>query len=283
MKVLVLLCVAYVSAYQISYDSQPAQVIYEQQPGQVIYEQQPAQVVYEQRPQQVVYQQQPQVVYQPQQQPAMVAKKCPIACPYGWNKWGPFTKNCYLMPSQPLKLDTFWNQYHYCKSKEPTSYPLVVNDLVEQALATGVALQYTPSYFLQLTNAHVWLGAWTDPNGNWVVADGSKPNGVLMLPAKVGEIVGGSRNGSCLSADPKTLGAWLPRPCNDDTGVVFCEMAQRPVCDGRTGGLLPLGDIDLKDSSKLIPKNPSIPLFGQLLGGGSLLGLGGDRQGGLLG
>jgi len=257
MKVLVVLLAAYVSAYEVVFDK--PQVVYE--PGQVIYEQQP----------QVVYQQQPQVVYQ-QQQPAMVAKNCPIACPYGWNKWGPFTKNCYLMPSQPLKLDTFWNQYSYCKSKEPTSYPLVVNDLVEQALGTAVALQYAPSYFLQLTNAHLWLGAYVDYNGNWVVADGSRPNGVLMITPKLV----GARNGTCMSADPKTLGAWLPRPCKDDTGAVICEMAPRPVCDGRTGGLLPVGDIDLKDSSKIVPKMPSIPILGQVLGGGDILsGLGG--------
>jgi hypothetical protein len=229
--------------------------------------------------QEVVYEQQPQVIYQP----GVQARNCPIACPYGWNKWGPFTKNCYLMPPQPLHLDTFWNQYQHCTSKEPTSYPLVINDLIEQALGTAVALQYAPSYALALSNAHLWLGAYVDYNGQWQSGDGSKPNGVLMITAKLV----GERNGTCMSADPKTLGAWLPRPCKDDTGAVICEMAPRPVCDGRTGGMLPISPVQLNNLKDIVPKMPSIPIFGQILGSGSLLGLGGDKansgNGGLFG
>jgi len=287
MKILVCLAfIACASAYQVVYDQQVVyepgqQITYETQPQQIIYEGQPQVIV---QPSQVVYEQQPQVVYQPSQvvvqppqqvyvQPAVQAKNCPIACPYGWNKFGPFTRNCYLMPSQPLKLDTFWNSVNYCRSKEPTSYPMVINDLVEQALATGVALQYAPSYALALSNAHVWFGVYFDDRtGNWTSLDpATKPSELGMIIGKVSSAVGGNR-GMCMSGEPKALGAWLVKPCSDDTGTAWCEMAPRPVCDGRTGGLLPIAPIDLSKPQNLIPKMPSIPIIGQLLGGGSLLG-----------
>jgi len=175
------------------------------------------------------------------------------------------------MPAQPLKLDTFWNQVQHCRRNEPTSYPLVINDLIEQALGTGVALQYAPSYFLQITNAHLWLGAFFDERtGNWTSLDPLvKPSELLMITGKLSGDLFGNR-GKCLSADPKTLGAHLARPCNDDTGAVICEMAPRPVCDGRTGGILPISPIKL-DGNNIIPKMPGIPLFGQVLGGGGLI------------
>jgi len=194
---------------------------------------------------------------------------CPIACPFGWNRLGPFTKHCYLLPAQPMRLDTFWKQYEYCQNQEPTSYPAVINNLVEQALFTAVAIQYAGSYALALTNAHLWLGGFVNRNNRWVLADGSEPDGALMLPTKLL----GARNGTCLSTDPKTLGVWIPRPCKDDTGVVACEMAPRPVCDGRTGGMLPISGFNPANlGDALLQKMPSIPVIGQPLGGGSLLG-----------
>jgi hypothetical protein len=272
MKILVLFAVvAWCHAYEVSIDG-GTQVVYEQQPQVITYEQQQPQVIYEQRQPQVLIQQ-PPVVYQP----AVQAKNCPIACPYGWNKWGPFTKNCYLMPAQPLHLDTFWKQYEHCKRQEPTSYPLVINDVVEQALGTAVALQYAPSYAVALSNAHLWLGGFVDPRtGNWAMADGSTPNPIGMITVKVT----GTRNGLCISADPKTVGIWTARDCKDDTGAVICEMAPRPVCNGRTGGMLPISPIGIDkilSGKDIIPKMPSIPIFGQVLGGGNLLGLGGKE------
>jgi hypothetical protein len=176
------------------------------------------------------------------------------------------------MPEQPVHTDTFWNQDARCKKEEPTSYVLVVDGLAEQAVGTAVMLQYVANYLALVTNSFVWLGGWADgKKWNWL--DGQDQSGnVLMLAAN---ILGGFENGTCLGADPKTLGIWAPRPCSDTTGAVVCEMAPRRVC-GKTGGSLPISPISLSlDKLKeLFPKMPSIPLLGQILGSdaGGLVG-----------
>lgn len=63
---------------------------------------------------------------------------CPYACPPGWTRFG-FSENCYLLPAQPAKLDTFWNHQARCKEAEPTSYIMVIDSIAEQAVATPIA------------------------------------------------------------------------------------------------------------------------------------------------
>jgi len=189
------------------------------------------------------------------------------------------------MPAQPAKLDTFWNQQAYCKSVEPTSYIMVIDGLMEQAVGSAVAVQYAANWLALGTNGFLWMGGYTDGQ-KWNYLDGTDQSGNILMTAA--NLLGTKENGTCIGADPKTLGLWQSRPCSDTTGAVICEMSKRPVC-GPAGGNLPISPISLTvDSLKnLFPKMPSIPFLGQLLGGGApgsgLLGAGKGLLGGILG
>jgi hypothetical protein len=184
---------------------------------------------------------------------------CPVACPAGWNTWGPLTDHCYLMPAQPVVTDTFWNNVAFCKASEPTSYPLVINDLAEQLVGSAVVLQYAPSYLEQLTNIFAWFGGYATPEG-WVWMDGTEQKDNVLMTLV--HFIGSKENGTCLGAEAKTLGVWQTRPCSDKTGAPICEMAKRRVC-GATGGMLPISPIKLDENSikALFPKAPSLPFL----------------------
>jgi len=214
---------------------------------------------------------------------ATATDSCPIACPVGWNSWGP-SEHCYLMPAQPAILDTFWNQQANCKKSEPTSYIVVVDGLAEQAVGSAIAFQYALNWAALGTNGFLWIGGYTDGKGGWKFLDDTDQSGSpLMVLANA---IGSKENGTCLGADPKTLGAWQTRPCSDLTGAVICEMPKRPVC-GPTGGMLPVTPINFTPESlkNLFPKAISLPFIGNLFGGGGnpAPGGGGGPLGGLAG
>jgi len=198
--------------------------------------------------------------------------QCATGCPVGWNTLGGLSKNCYLMPAQPLKVDTMRNQLSYCQNQDADSYPVVINDVLEQGLLSVVVLQYKDTWIAQLGMPFVWLGAYVDPTGRWVFLDNSdQSQNLLMLPQNVVNL---RTNDTCLGADPKTVGVWLARPCSDLNGVAICETPKRQICGAR-GGDLPVSTIDLKNAVNLIPNAASLPGFGNLFslfGGGGVLG-----------
>jgi len=193
--------------------------------------------------------------------PAVDDSKCPVACPAGWNTFGPLTDHCYLLPPQPVKTYNFWDGVAYCKASEPTSYPVVINDLSEQLVGSAVVLQYAANYLTTLSNIFVWFGAYAKDDGTWVWLDGSEQtSNILMTLVGLKNILKDSKNGTCLGSDAKTLGIWQSRPCSDITGGVICEMSKRRVC-GATGGMLPIAPLKLDaDTLKnIFPKALSIP------------------------
>jgi len=144
---------------------------------------------------------------------------------------------------------------------------MVIDGLMEQALGSAVAFQYAANWLALGTNGFLWMGGYTDGT-KWNYLDGTDQSGNILMTAA--NLLGGKANGTCIGADPKTLGLWQSRPCTDTTGAVICEMPKRPVC-GATGGMLPVSPISLTPESlkNLFPKMPSIPFLGQLLGGGT--------------
>lgn len=44
------------------------------------------------------------------------------------------------MPSQPVKRGNYTVMRQYCKDSEPTSYPIVLNDPIEQAAGSVIVL-----------------------------------------------------------------------------------------------------------------------------------------------
>jgi len=204
--------------------------------------------------------------------PGEDTSKCPVACPAGWNTFGPLTDHCYLMPPQPVKTYNFWDGVAYCKASEPTSYPVVINDLSEQLVGSAVVLQYAANYILQISNIFAWFGAYAKDDGSWVWLDGSEQkDNILMALVGLKDVLAKSKNGTCLGADAKTLGVWQSRPCSDLTGGVICEMKKRNVC-GATGGMLPISPLklDMEGIKNLFPKGIGIPFSDVFTLGGNL-------------
>lgn len=80
--------------------------------------------------------------------------------------------------------------------------------------------QYFFNYFADLTDIFVWFGA-KKKSGKWVYDDGSSGWFSLNL---VDMVLNTAPEGSCLSAEPKALGAWVSRECSASSGACLCEM-----------------------------------------------------------
>lgn len=74
------------------------------------------------------------------------------------------------------------------------------------------------------TDGHLWMGAYATGKG-WRFLDGSDQSGNILMT--LANLVGATKNGTCLSADFKTAGLWEARPCSDTSGTAFCEMPKK--------------------------------------------------------
>lgn len=80
--------------------------------------------------------------------------------------------------------------------------------------------QYIANYLADVTDIFVWLGAYKK-DGKWIYEDDS--DGTYNLNA-IEAILKSAPDGSCLCAEPKTLGVWFTRECSASSGAAICEM-----------------------------------------------------------
>jgi len=149
---------------------------------------------------------------------------CPMGCPNGWMMWDTLS-HCYLMPSIPMQGDTFWNQQDFCRRVESTADMLVVKNSTEYHMLSENGGRHMPGEKYPAT--YLWLGAYVSNDGHWLKLDGSDT-----------EVISGffpdPKLGDCLSGKLASLSVPEVRPCKE-TGVVICEMPQRPVCNEVSG------------------------------------------------